>query len=147
MQAAEPLHPVMRSPKNASGKITLLPAHPHEGAVSVPKGAKARVIATGHSKLTGRSFNLAVAFDGNGGSGRAIADSSFHHFLDYNLDPGRGCPSFVTEPRAASFGGATDWAQIRRKAVKFVSVQSPRPQAARAGNGSPRLWAVMSSLR
>ena len=28
-----------------------------------------------------------------------------------------------------------------------VSVQSPGPQAARAGNGSPRLWAVSSSLR
>jgi len=24
-------------------------------------------------------------------------DSSFHHFLDYNLDPRMGCPSFVTE--------------------------------------------------
>ena len=22
---------------------------------------------------------------------------SFHHFLDYNLDPRTGCPSFVTE--------------------------------------------------
>ena len=97
VQAVEPLHPVMRSAKNASGKIDMLPAHPHEGAISVPKGAKARVIASGHSKLTGRNFNIAVAFDGNGGSGRAIADSSFHHFLDYNLDPIRGCPSFVTE--------------------------------------------------
>jgi hypothetical protein len=98
VKAVKPVHPVMRSPKNASGKITMLPAHPHEGAVSVPNGAKARVIAAGHSKLTGRGFNLAVAFDGNGGSGRAVADSSFHHFLDYNLDPSRGCPSFVTEP-------------------------------------------------
>jgi len=98
VQVLEPLHPVMRNPKSSSGKITMLPAHPHEGAVSVPKGANARAIAAGHSTLTGRNFNIAVAFDGNGGSGRAIADSSFHHFLDYNLDPARGCPSFVTEP-------------------------------------------------
>jgi hypothetical protein len=97
VQAAEPLHPVMRNSKNPSGKISLLPAHPHEGAISVPKGTKGRVIATGKSRLTGRAFNLAVAFERNGG-GRAIADSSFHHFLDYNLDPARGCPSFVTEP-------------------------------------------------
>jgi len=27
----------------------MLPAHPHEGAVSVPKGANARAIAAGHS--------------------------------------------------------------------------------------------------
>ena len=96
IEVLDPLHPVMSNPKNTSRKITMLPAHPHEGAISVPKGAKARVIATGKSKLTGRNFNIAVAFEGNGG-GRAIADSSFHHFLDYNLDPGRGCPSFVTE--------------------------------------------------
>jgi len=98
VRSVEPLHPVMRNPENASGKIAVLPAHPHEGAVSVPKGAKARVIAVGQSTLTGRAFNLAVAFDDNGGNGRAIADSSFHHFLDYNLNPSLGCPSFVTEP-------------------------------------------------
>ena len=98
VQPVEPLHPVMQNPKAPTGKITMLPAHPHEGAVSVPKDAKARVVATGKSELTGRAFNIAVAFDGVGGSGRAIADSSFHHFLDYNLDPSAGCPSFVTEP-------------------------------------------------
>ena len=27
-----------------------------------------------------------------------MVDSSFHHFADYNLDPGAACPSFVTEP-------------------------------------------------
>jgi len=29
--------------------------------------------------------------------GRAVAESSFHHFVDYNWDIGKGCPSFVTE--------------------------------------------------
>jgi hypothetical protein len=30
--------------------------------------------------------------------GRAVAESSFHHFVDYNWDIERGCPSFVSEP-------------------------------------------------
>ena len=98
ISVADPVHPVMRSPKNASGKIEILPAHPHEGAVSAPAEERARVIAMGKSILTGRVFNLAVAFERDGALGPAIADSSFHHFLDYNLDPGKGCPSYVTEP-------------------------------------------------
>jgi hypothetical protein len=84
--------------------IEFLPAHPHEGAVGVPNGeGRARVIATGRSSTTGRSFNLAVAFergldeDGNL-LGRAVAESSFHHFADYNWDVEKSCPSFVTEP-------------------------------------------------
>lgn len=94
-----PVHPVMRNVANPSGSIELLPAHPHEGAVSIPAGTNSsRVIATGASILTGREFNLAVAFEREGKQGRSIADSSFHHFLDFNLDPDKGCPSFVTEP-------------------------------------------------
>ncbi|HTU59120.1 MAG TPA: hypothetical protein VMF89_11815, partial [Polyangiales bacterium] len=50
------------------------------------------------SKATGRPFNLAVAFERSHDKGRAIAQSSFHHFVDYNWDPRKGCPSFVTEP-------------------------------------------------
>ena len=99
VQATEPLHPVMKNTKNNSGRIETLPAHPHEGAISVParESMRARVIVTGKSKLTGTPFNIAVAFEGNG-KGRALVDSSFHHFLDYNLDPSKGCPSFVSEP-------------------------------------------------
>ncbi|KQW73294.1 hypothetical protein ASE17_10205 [Phenylobacterium sp. Root77] len=70
-----------------------LPAHPHEGAISAPPGA--RVIATGVSAVSGARFNLIVAFEGEGG--RAVAQSTFHHFADYNLDPRAGCPSFVSE--------------------------------------------------
>jgi hypothetical protein len=90
--AAEgPRHPVFEG-------VTRLPAHPHEGAVGAPPDdPSARVIATGVSKTTGRRFNIAVAFEpGPGGS--AIAQSTFHHFCDYNLDPRDGCPSFVDEP-------------------------------------------------
>lgn len=93
VEATEPLHPVMR---NGGRRIEWLPAHPHEGAVSAPAGA--RVIARGTSVATGRRFDLAVAFDRVEDHGRGIADSSFHHFADYNFDPRKGCPSFVTEP-------------------------------------------------
>jgi hypothetical protein len=98
VSVAAPIHPVMKRAADSSQPVEFLPAHPHEGAVSVPAGSNARVIASGKSTLTGRSFNIAVAFDKNGSHGRSIADSSFHHFLDYNFDPARGCPSFVTEP-------------------------------------------------
>ena len=87
--------------------VDRLPAHPHEGAVGAPPDdPSARVIATGVSQVTGRSFNLAVAFERSAAGGRAIAQSTFHHFADYNLDPAQGCPSFVTEPPGDGFARA-----------------------------------------
>jgi hypothetical protein len=98
VDAILPLHPIMQNPKNPSGRIEYLPAHPHEGAISVPAGEKqARVVAIGRSLKTSKPFNLAICFERNG-DGRAVVDSSFHHFADYNFDPRRGSPSFVTEP-------------------------------------------------
>ena len=97
-----PIHEVLR--KAGKGVIEYFPAHPHEGAVGVPAGENsANVIATGVSQVTGRPFNLIVAFehgrDGQGNMlGRAIAESSFHHLADYNWDISKGCPSFLTEP-------------------------------------------------
>lgn len=97
-------HDVLRD-GSAAGFIKFFPAHPHEGAVGVPEGegALARVIASGQSKTTGRAFNLVVAFesarDDHGNMlGRGIAESSFHHFVDYNWDTDMGCPSFLVEP-------------------------------------------------
>lgn len=105
IEAVDPLHDLLRrNGESQSGAIELFPAHPHEGAVGVPEGEEhARVIATGRSQTTGRPFNLAVAFeraaDRHGNSlGRAVAESSFHHFCDYNWETERGCPSFVEEP-------------------------------------------------
>jgi hypothetical protein len=91
------LHPLLR---RADGSpLEWFPAHPHEGSVGVPPGGDdARVIATGTSGTTGRDFNLIVAFEGDGTSGRGIAESSFHHFCDYNWDTGAGAPSFVVDP-------------------------------------------------
>jgi hypothetical protein len=56
------------------------------------------VIACGTSKVTGRRFNLAVAFEPGPTGGSAIAQSTFHHFADYNWDIDAGAPSFVDEP-------------------------------------------------
>ena len=103
IQPVGPLHELLQD-RTSSGVVGYFAAHPHEGAVGVPAGASnARVIATGTSRTTGRVFNLAVTFDrardvdGNL-LGRGLADSSFHHFADYNWDTDRGSPSFVTEP-------------------------------------------------
>lgn len=93
-----PLHPVLADPAAPDGAIRFFPAHPHEGAVGKPAhDDSARVIAVGHSKVSGRSFNLAVAFEPSPEAGPAIAASTFHHFADYNWDPSRGAPSFVSE--------------------------------------------------
>jgi len=100
----QPIHDLLRHPNSPTGRIQFFPAHPHEGAVGVPpNNPKARVVATGTSKVTGRTFNLAVAFerelDEQGNElGRAVAESTFHHFCDYNWDASMGCPSFVDEP-------------------------------------------------
>ena len=97
-------HELMLNPASAARVIEFFPAHPHEGAVGVPEGEKhARVVATGKSQTTGRRFNLVVAFessaDDHGNTlGRGIAESSFHHFVDYNWDTDMGCPSFLVEP-------------------------------------------------
>ncbi len=93
-----PLHPVLSDPASPTGAVRYLPAHPHEGGVRAPEGTSARVIATGTSKATGRPFNIAVAFEADATGGRAIAQSTFHHFADYNWDVRSGSPSFVVEP-------------------------------------------------
>ena len=100
----EPAHELFRIAENGSPVIQYFPAHPHEGSVGVPDGVEnARVVATGLSQATGQRFNLVVAMDSvvddeGRTSGRSIAESSFHHFVDYNWDISKGCPSFLVEP-------------------------------------------------
>jgi hypothetical protein len=118
---AGPLHELLRNPSSPSGRVEYFPAHPHEGGVGAPAGeGRARVIATGVSGVTGRPFNLVVAFeaerDGHGNAlGRAVAESSFHHFVDYNWDTSTGCPSFLEEPPGD---------QIRREPEKLEDVKT-----------------------
>jgi hypothetical protein len=98
VEIAAPPHAVLANPASPTGAIRYLPSHPHEGDVGAPSGEHARVIATGRSKVTGRRFNLAVAFEAHEEYGRAVAQSTFHHFTDYNWDTRLGAPSFVDEP-------------------------------------------------
>jgi hypothetical protein len=116
-----PVHELLRNPKSASGLIEYFPAHPHEGVVGVPEEeASARVLATGTSRVTSRPFNLIVAFerstDRHGNVlGRAVAESSFHHFADYNWNTDLGCPSFLLEPPGD---------QIKREPEKLADIKA-----------------------
>lgn len=107
--------------------VEYFPAHPHEGAVGVPEGEHhANVIATGTSQVTGRAFNLIVAFesarDAHGNPlGRAIAESSFH-LVDYNWDISAGCPTFLTDPPGD---------QIRRMPERLADIKIYVSNAAR----------------
>jgi hypothetical protein len=100
----EPVHPLLIDQDRNGRVIERFPAHPHEGGVGIPAGNlhHARVVARGKSIVTGREFNLVVAaerVEHNGHQlGRLIAQSTFHHFVDYNLDTTKGCPTFVDEP-------------------------------------------------
>jgi len=95
---AEPIHRVLADRTSPTNAIRFLPSHPHEGGIGAPKDEPSRVIATGTSKVTGRHFNIAVAFEPGASGGPAIAQSTFHHFADYNWDTRAGSPSFVCEP-------------------------------------------------
>lgn len=102
--ATEPVHQLLQTTKTPSGRIEWFPAHPHEGAVTAPADEPcARVVASGRSTVTGRTFNLAVCVDGETTRdgqvlGRVVACSTFHHFADMNWDTDAGAPTFVTEP-------------------------------------------------
>ena len=103
IRAAGPVHPLLRRPDGTV--IDTLPAHPHEGAIGVPGDEVARVIAVGKSLVSGKDFNLIVAFEGASGErtlGRAAVESSFHHFADYNWDTRSGAPSFVDDPEGSA---------------------------------------------
>ncbi|WP_218016220.1 hypothetical protein [Sphingomonas asaccharolytica] len=98
VSVVDPPHPVLQDRGTPNGLIRYFPSHPHEGAVDAPaEDPTARVIATGVSRVSGRQFNLVVAFEPTPNGGPAIAQSTFHHFADYNWDPNKGCPSFVSE--------------------------------------------------
>ena len=92
-----PAHPVLADERSPTGSIRRLPAHPHEGGIDAPEGENARVILSGKSKVTDADFNIAVAFEPGERGGAGIAQSSFHHFADYNWDTLAGCPTFVDE--------------------------------------------------
>jgi len=116
------IHPVMRDRHSVTGVIQYLPAHPHEGVVSAPPGeASARVIVAGQSLASGRRFNIAVAFERSERGGRAIAQSSFHHFSDYTWAPNADCPSFPGEPAGGSIARSPEALRSTRQYVSNVA--------------------------
>lgn len=127
-----PLHPVLVDPDSPDGAIQFIPAHPHEGAVGKPEhDASARVIATGVSKVSGRPFNLAVAFEPSSELGPAIAVSTFHHFADYNWDPSLGSPSFVSEAPGDGLAHSPEAQRsVRRYATNLALWLASQPVAA-----------------
>lgn len=116
-------HPVLRDAAAGDGLIHYLPAHPHEGAVGAPPDdPSARVIATGTSKVTGRRFNIAVAFEPSADGGPALAESTFHHFADYNWDPAIGSPSFVTEAPGDALAHSSEAQHAIRQYVRNLAL-------------------------
>jgi hypothetical protein len=116
VEAELPVHPVMQD-------VQYLPAHPHEGAVVAPKSdTSARVIATGKSLASGQRFNIAVAFERSANAGPAIAESTFHHFADYNWDPSRGSPDFVTEAPGNTLPGTPQAMASVQRYVRNLSL-------------------------
>jgi hypothetical protein len=97
IEIVSPPHPVLTNPQSPTGYIRYLPSHPHEGGIGAPDGEDSRTIVRGKSMATGRPFNIAVAFEPGEYGGPGLAESTFHHFADYNWDPKSGCPSFVSE--------------------------------------------------
>ena len=116
-------HPVLRDPSGRDGLIHYLPAHPHEGAVGAPPDdASAHVIATGTSKASGNEFNIAVVFEPSEQGGPAVAQSTFHHFADYNWDPAAGCPTFVSEAPGDGLARSAEAQHAIRQYVRNVAL-------------------------
>jgi hypothetical protein len=107
INVVQTVHDFLKKPDGSV--IEFFPTHPHEGGVGVPENdSSASIAATGTSKITNRPFNLIVAFersdDRHGNClGRGIAESSFHHLVDYNWNTDAGCPSFLEEPPGDGF--------------------------------------------
>lgn len=104
IEATEPVHELLKISHPTARIIRYFPAHPHEGDIGIPaEYSHARVIAKGISKTTNRKFNIAIAaervLDETGNLlGRMVAESTFHHLVDYNWNVATGCPGFVEEP-------------------------------------------------
>ena len=116
-------HPLV---KRANGEpIEFLPAHPHEGVVSVPKDAKdfANEILIGRSAVTNHAFGCAIAIENERNAqgvrlGRAVLQSTFHHFADPNLDVEAPLPSFVTEKSGT---GMRDNPQALSDSLRYIA--------------------------
>jgi hypothetical protein len=135
--ALAPDHSLLQTP---SGPIEWFPAHPHEGSVMAPPESPfATVIAQGRSSVSGRRFNLAVALENERTSagrplGRALAESTFHHFADYNWDIDAGAPDFVTDPPGHEMRDDPSRLEIFKEYVRNIADWLHRPSAGAASS-------------
>jgi hypothetical protein len=72
--------------------------------------------------VTGRRFNIAVAFEPSADGGPALAESTFHHFADYNWDPSMGSPSFVSEAPGDGLARSPDAQHAIRQYVRNIAL-------------------------
>lgn len=82
------------------GRIEIFPDHAHEGHLTIPRSLgtawpvadsgyqpKPEVVAWGRDKRTGDKIRIVTAYDGNPAKvGRIIADSTWHHYFNINLE-------------------------------------------------------------
>lgn len=123
-------HVVLHDPHAPGGVVRYLPSHPHEGVVSASQNEpRAGVILQGRSLVTGSDFNLAVAFEGSHDTGPAIAQSTFHHFCDYNWDLSAGATSFVRDvPGDGLQEAVRSTKQYALNIALWLAGRSPRAQ-------------------
>ena len=145
----QPVHELLRTDRTSSGRIEWFPAHPHEGAVSACVPC-ASVLAQGRSTASGRLFSLAVVLDGETSSngrpmGRALAESTFHHFADYNWDLRCGAPTFVTEPEGAEISADPSRLAAFKDYVRNIAIWLD-PASYRAADGTSGIGALLTAL-
>jgi hypothetical protein len=139
------VHPVLCGPR---GPITRFPDHAHEGWCEVPDswdqdtfpGAEPEVIAwgttpqgrekRGENPLESTRFGLLAAYDGHrGDKGRVVTDSTWHHWMNMNIDP------LIAE--AAAPGGDTrpwlDTAAYFRNVAVWLAPPAKQRAMRRAG--------------
>lgn len=154
--------------------IQLFPDHLHEGAVVIPKHLdekdwskrktdgfqpRPRVVAFGLDKRNGRKLKLVAAYDGDHvGAGRIVADSSWHHYFNVNLQDFRhpGEAFTATDQIGQFYGNLAVWlAPIEKRyemAAAMMQWLTTNPEIAEEvsslpGNRLREIIAVGSTIR
>jgi len=65
-----------------------------------------------------------VAFERSVAGGPAVAESTFHHFVDYNWDVKAGAPSFVTDRPGKKLAEFPQALQATRQYVRNLALWS-----------------------
>lgn len=139
MQANLKRHPIFQG---SDGRLLdRFPDHMHEGAVRIAPLDWAGeplpvVVARGLDHWRAQCFDLMVAWDGHespgGPKGRILADSSWHHYVDFNV------------AAIAEQGGDT-WDKIQELYVnQAIWLAPPRVQLARYGAAMRRVAAALA---